>query len=323
MKKKISIILCLVILISVLTMPVNAAPTIVGAARVNTDSSSLNVRGTPSTNGTIKARLSKNTYVTLINKQNNFWYVQYGDNLFGYCYESYLKQVSGTVRIVKTTSGRLRVRANPTVTANIIDYISSGEQVAVTLVENSFARIIYNGNKVGYVHSNYVVKPESFTPKFKAISLNVPDYKQTDSRWANVKLGNSGQTIGKIGCATTALAMVQSYKEGTNIYPHIMAKRLSYTSGGAVYWPKEYSIITSQSKYLSVIYNALKNNKPVIVGAKNTYGGQHYIVVTGVKATNTLTTADFYINDPGSNTRTTLNQFFNAYPDFYKMLYMI
>ena len=67
--------------------------------------------------------------------------------------------------------------------------------------------------------------------------------------------------------------------------------------------------------------NPKLKGKPVIVGAKKSNGGQHYVVVTGVKATNTLTTSSFYINDPGSSTRTTLNQFFSAYPYFYKMLH--
>jgi hypothetical protein len=101
-----------------------------------------------------------------------------------------------------------------------------------------------------------------------------------------------------------------------------MAKKLSYTSGGAVYWPTNYSIITSSEGYLEKIYNALQSGKPVIVGAKKSNGSQHYVVVTGVNATSTLTNASFIINDPGSSTRTTLAQFFAAYPNYYKMLYV-
>ena len=142
-----------------------------------------------------------------------------------------------------------------------------------------------------------------------------------DAAYANVIIGNSGQSIAKIGCATTAIAMLESKRTNTTIYPHNMMKKLSYTSGGAVYWPSNYTQITSSSGYLTKIYNLLEQGKPVIVGAKNSNGGQHYVVVTGVKATNTLTTSSFYINDPGSNTRTTLNQFFSAYPYFYKMLH--
>jgi uncharacterized protein YgiM (DUF1202 family) len=195
--------------------------------------------------------------------------------------------------------------------------------VPVISTSNGWSKILYNGTKTGYVSSAYLVNNStSNTTTYKAISLSgVPNFKQTDSRWANVIIGNSGQSIAKIGCATTAIAMLESKRTNTTIYPHNMMKKLSYTSGGAVYWPSNYTQITSQSGYLAKIYNLLQEGKPVIVGAKKSNGGQHYVVVTGVKATNTLSTSSFYINDPGSSTRTTLNQFFSAYPNFYKMLH--
>lgn len=304
------------------TLPTAAASTIIGAARVNTSSTSLNVRSSASATASVKATLPRNAYVSLISKSGSFWYVQYNTSSYGYCHEDYLYHVSSAVRRVKTTSGSLRVRASASTSGSIKDYLPSGTYVTVHTADSEFAKIIYNGGKTGYVNRNYIVKPESFTVNFKAISLNVPDYKQTDSRWASVTLGSSGQTIGKIGCATTALAMTESYRTGTTIYPHAMAKKLSYTSGGAVYWPTSYNVVTNKSGYLNTIYKALQSGKPVIVGAKNSYGGQHYVVVTGVDSCDSLTTAAFYINDPGSNSRVRLDQFFSAYPNFYKLLYV-
>lgn len=322
MKHKLSIILCTVIMLSLLITPIKATQIIQGAARVNTSSTVLNVRQKPSSSSTVIGTVQKNSYVSLISKSNNYWYVRYGNSKYGYCHENYLYHVSSAVRIVNTSSGNLRVRRSASSSAPIIDYLPSGTYVTVHTADNTFAKIIYNGNKTGYVSRSYLVKPQNFTPKYSGISLNVPDYKQTDSRWSGVTLGTSGQTIGKIGCATTALAMTESYRTNTTIYPHTMAKKLSYTSGGAVYWPQNYTIITSQSGHLTKIYNALKSGKPVIVGAKNSYGGQHYVVVTGVVACNSLTSSAFLINDPGSNTRKTLNEFYNSYPNFYKMLYV-
>ncbi len=321
MKKILSLILCTVLLLSVSALPVNSADSINGSAIVNTQSTALNVRSSPKSGSTIKAKLSKNSYVTLINKSGNYWYIRYNTNGYGYAHSDYLKIASQNVKSVKTNSGRLRVRSSASANSTIKDYLSSGTEVSVLSTSGNFSRIVYNGNKTGYVSSGYLVKQHSFTNKYSKISLKVPDYKQYDSRWANVTLGNSGQSIQKIGCATTALAMTESYKTGTTIYPHNMAKKLSYTSGGAVYWPTSYTIITNSSGYLTTIYNSLKAGKPVIVGAKNSYGGQHYVVVTGVKETDTLTTSAFYINDPGSATRVTLNQFFASYPNFYKMLH--
>lgn len=322
MKRKTTFILSLLLFINIFIFPTKAADSISGAGRVNTTSTTLNVRSSPSVNSTIKTKLPRNTYVTLISKSNSFWYVQYSKTGYGYCHENYIYPVSSEVRKVKTTSGNLRVRSAPSTSSAILDYLPSGTLVTVHTADDSFAKIIYNGNRVGYVSRNYLVKPDNFTSDFSAISLKVPDYKQTDSRWSGITLGTSGQTIGKIGCATTALAMTESYRTGKAITPDVMSKKLSYSSGGAVYWPTDYTIVTSQSGYLNTIYNALRSNKPVIVGAKNRYGGQHYVVVTGIKACDTLTTSAFYINDPGSSTRKTLNQFFNDYPNFYKMLYV-
>ena len=308
-------------LIGMLMVLPSTAADIVGAGRVNTKNSSLNVRSAPSSSASIKTRLPIGSYVTLISKNGSYWYVRYNSSGYGYCHADYIYSVSTAVRQVKTTSGSLRVRSAPSSSASILAYLPSGTLVIVHTADSSFAKIIYNGNKIGYVSTNYIVKPQNFTANYSAISLKVPDYKQTDSRWANVTLGSSGQSIGKIGCATTALAMTESYRTGTAIYPNAMAKKLSYTSGGAVYWPTNYTIITSSSGYLQKIYDSLKGGKPVIVGAKNAYGGQHYVVVTGVKSCDTLTPSAFYINDPGSNSRITLNQFFSVYPNFYKMLY--
>ncbi len=325
MKKTISILMTIVLCFSsvLFSLKANAAEKIYGAAKVTTSATALNVRSSASSNSTVKAKLSKGSYVTLISKSGNYWRVQYSASNYGYCHTDYITTSSTKVRTVKTTSGRLRVRNSASTNSTIKDYLLSGTQVTLLSTSGSFSRILYNGTKTGYVSSNYLTTSSS-TPSnntYETIKLNVPSFKQTDSRWANVTLGSSGQTISKIGCATTAIAMLESYRTGTTIYPNAMAKKLSYTSGGAVYWPSHYTITTSSNGYLTKIYNLLKDGKPVLIGAKKSNGSQHYVVITGVKATNTLTTASFYINDPGSDSRSTLNQFFSAYPYFYKMMH--
>ncbi len=322
MKKHFSVALATIILFSIFSIStrVNASYSIVGAGRINISSGTLNVRSAPSVSASVKARLDKGSYVTLLSQSGLFWYVQYSENSYGYCHKNYIYQVSSAVRYVATTQGNLRVRTSPSTSASTQDYLSKNTCVTVLKVTNNFAQIVYNGNKTGYVSASYLTSATP-TKTYKSISLNVPDYKQTDPRWASVTLGNSGQSIARIGCATTAIAMTESYRTGTTIYPHQMAKKLSYTSGGAVYWPTNYNVSTS-SDYLTTIYNALTQGKPVIIGAKKSNGGQHYVVVTGVKSTDKLKTSDFYINDPGSHSRTTLAQFFSAYPYFYKILWV-
>jgi len=143
----------------------------------------------------------------------------------------------------------------------------------------------------------------------------VPNFKQTDSRWGSVPIGTSGKTMAQIGCATTAIAMMESCRTGTTVYPDAMAKRLQYTSTGSVYWPAHYTVTAALN--LSRVLALLRQGKPVLFGAKNAYGTQHWVVITGFTG-GALTAANFTVNDPGSGSRTNLQQFLDAYPVFYK-----
>ncbi|MPN29290.1 hypothetical protein SDC9_176742 [bioreactor metagenome] len=110
--------------------------------------------------------------------------------------------------------------------------------------------------------------------------------------------------------------MIESYRTGTTITPSAMVSKLTYTAGGSVYWPSNYTF-TLTNNY-STIYQALKAKKPVLFGSKNASGGQHWVVITGYTGSSTLTASNFTINDPGSSTRTNLQQFLSSYPNFYK-----
>ena len=55
----------------------------------------------------------------------------------------------------------------------------------------------------------------------------------------------------------------------------------------------------------------------MLLGAKNIHGGQHWVVITGFDG-GALSPSGFTILDPGSSSRTNLQQFLNAYPTFYK-----
>ena len=100
-----------------------------------------------------------------------------------------------------------------------------------------------------------------------------------------------------------------------------MSKKLSYSSTGNLYWPSDYTVVTSSTGYLNKIYQKLKEGKPVLLGAKNSSGTQHWVVITGFTGGNSLTASGFTINDPGPKYRTNLQQFLNEYPTFYKFFY--
>lgn len=314
--KKISVFILTSILIIGFLTPIKtyAATANSMAGQVSISGGWLNIRQAASTGSAVVSSLAKGSYITLISKSGSWWYVEYAKGKYGYCHTDYITSVSGSVKTVNITSGTLNIRSGAGTSYSRIGALTKGEIVISLSSANGWSKILYHGTKIGYVSASYL------SSAYSAISLKVPSYKQTDSRWANEKIGNSGKTFAQIGCATTAIAMMESYRTGTSIYPNTMAKKLSYTSSGSVYWPSNFVAVTSSYNYLSNIYSYLQRSKPVMLGAKNSYGSQHWVVITGFTGGN-LTASSFTILDPGSNSRTNLQQFLNSYPTFYKYFY--
>lgn len=321
-KKLFSFILCSWMLLSIFLPVRTTAATLnshVGA--VTTGGGSLYVRSSPSTKGTVLTALKKGSYVTLIEKTSDWWKVEYAKSKYGYCYADYITPVEGRPVRVNTGGDILNVRSGPGTSYSRIDALPHGDIVLLRSTSNGWSRVVYHGTKLGYVSSQYLTSGSnsgSTQAGYSAISLKVPSFKQTDSRWASYPIGTTGGTIGSIGCATTGIAMMESYRTGTAIYPPDMAKKLSYTAGGSVYWPSHYQVTTTDTDYLSKIYSALQQGKPVLLGSKTAGGRQHWVVITGFTGGSTLSPAQFTIHDPGSNSRTNLQQFMNSFPYFYK-----
>lgn len=325
MKRAISLALTLVLLLGLCltAVPVKAADSRSKAGSVATSSKVLNVRTKPSTASAVLTTLSKGSLVTLISKTGAWWQVEYSKDRYGYCHENYIAPVSAAALTVSTQSTSLNVRSGPGPSYSKLDSLWKGETVLELSRSNGWSRILYHGTKTGYVSSQYLgATAQAPAPDtFGAVSLSVPSFKQTDSRWANVKIGSSGKTMGKIGCATTAIAMMESYRLGSTIYPDAMAKKLKYTASGNVYWPENYTVVTNGSGYLAALYQKLREGKPILFGAKNSSGSQHWVVITGFTGGNQLSAAGFAIHDPGTASRTNLQQFLNQYPIFYKYFY--
>lgn len=321
MRKIVSLFLTVIILVGILAVSVKsyAATSLSQAGTVSVSSGTLNVRKSASTSAAVAASLSKGSYITLISKSGPWWYVEYGKDQYGYCHSDYITTVSGSPATVNIQSGTLNVRSGAGTSYAVTGSLTKGETVIVLSTSGDWKNILYHGTKTGYVSAQYLSGAQS--NGYSAISLSVPNFKQTDSRWANVTLGSSGKTISKIGCATTGIAMIESYRTGTTIYPDAMSKKLTYSSTGSVYWPSNYTAVTNSSGYLAGIYEQLKLGKPVLFGAQISVGGQHWVVITGFTGGDTLTASGFTINDPGSSSRTTLQQLLNAYPVFYKYFY--
>lgn len=309
MRKRSFSLISALLLTASLAIPVSAA----SAGLVDLSYGTLNIRSAPSTSGAVLTRLADGSLVTLVEQTGDWWRVEYADGSFGYCHADYISPRTSTEASVRVSSS-LNVRSGPGTGYSRTGSLYSGETVLVLSTSGSWSKILYNGTRIGWVSSQYLSTGNTGSASVK---LSVPYYRQDDSRWASVTLGSSGKTMAKIGCATTGIAMMESYRSGSTITPAAMAKKLKYTSSGSVYWPSDYTAVTSSSGYLTKILSLLRAGKPVLLGATNSHGGQHWVVITGFSGGD-VTAANFTIHDPGTSSRTTLAQFFSAYPNFYK-----
>lgn len=313
-RRTMHLLLCAAVLLGLLSFPASASASRSPGA-VTTSWGSLNVRKSPSTAASAVTALPKGSYITLLSRSGDWWYVEYGKNRYGYCHSDYITQISGNGAEVELSSGSLNVRSGPGTAYGAKDWLTDGEPLIVLSSSGGWSRILYHGTKTGYVSARYLTGGAGNG----TVALDVPGFRQTDSRWANVKIGSSGKTIAQIGCATTAIAMVESWRTGTVIYPDAMSRRLSYTSSGSVYWPSHYKPVTG-GDYLRRTLESLQSGKPVLFGVKNSWGGQHWVVVTGF-AGGSISPENFRIQDPGSGSRTNLAQLLESYPVFYKLFY--
>lgn len=301
----------LMLLLIVLSPGAQAAANIKAGA-VTTAGGSLNVRAQPSTASPTAASLKKGSYITLHSRSGDWWKVEYDKGRFGYCHADYITVVQGTAVSVNIRSGILNVRSGPGTQYGKAASLYAGEPVLLLSASGGWSRILYHGTKTGYVSSQYL------SGYYSPVSLSVPNFKQTDSRWAEKTVGTSGKPFSQIGCATTAVAMIESVRQGKTIYPDVMSRQLRYTPSGDLYWPSHYTASTDPNGYLERIYQKLTQGKPVLLGMKNAHGSQHWAVVTGFSGGGTLTAEGFTIHDPGTYSRTNLRQFQNVYPTFYK-----
>ena len=297
-----------------LILPVRAADSVSQPGKIAVSSGRLNVRSYASSTGAVLTSLNKGSYITLISKSGSWWKVEYGPGRYGYCHSDYISVLSGSPMSVSTQTGSLNVRSGPGTGYGKVGSISRGMTVLVLSSSNGWSHILYNGTQTGYVSAQYL---SGGNP---AVSLWVRNMKQMDDRWAKKELAQSGKTFAQIGCATTAIAMLESHRTGIVRYPDEMMTLLKYTPSGSVYWPSHYTTVTTGSGYLSNLYKLLKQGKPILFGATNSYGSQHWVVITGFTG-GSISAEKFTIQDPGSNTRTNLQQFLTSYPNFYKYFY--
>lgn len=152
---------------------------------------------------------------------------------------------------------------------------------------------------------------------------------QNDARWKNVKI--STKTIGAVGCTTTCMAMMYSYKYNKTVYPDKMCRDYLRYSGNELIWSSAEKYGFTREKLgdtrittdmLRKIYNKLASGKPVTIGSyKNSYNG-HWVVIKGFSGNpNNLSASQFTILDPSNSSRTSLYTFLTYYPLVNSIVY--
>ncbi|MCC8069157.1 MAG: dockerin type I repeat-containing protein [Ruminococcus sp.] len=194
------------------------------------------------------------------------------------------------------------------------------------------------------------------------IDYDVPLFKQSGPlalEWSSLKINNSSETMGWVGCLICCFAMMRSYEVGYEIYPNQMMNTYSSDTGIGVVYSASYSAAMSVPKSASnygwtvygstslyggngeiasnqkntqalfkTLYEKLQNG-PVIFGGYSTYNGRsstnHWVVVKGYSGDGVNFSAeDFFICDPANNNgvnRTTLAEYQEKYPYWDRLVY--
>ncbi len=151
-------VLVLVALLTGTAMTTGAkAAGVTSAAGVVTSSTNLNVRSAASLSGTIVAKLTSGSNVTLIYKSGNWWYVEYASGQYGYVSADYIRYVYGTYALeVSNAIGGLNVRSGPSTSYGIVGTLPPDQLVLVLSESNGWYKILCNGTLTGYVSGKYL-----------------------------------------------------------------------------------------------------------------------------------------------------------------------
>ena len=134
------------------------------------------------------------------------------------------------------------------------------------------------------------------------------NWKQFDAAWASITLGNSGKTMGSIGCVVTSLAIVAvgtGLKSEASFDPGVLCQSLTYGSDGSLSWdslpiavpglsrvfPYVYLTGFTKQQIADTIAQELNPNRQILLCVPGT--NDHYVVVDSVSGSN------IYIYDPG------------------------
>ena len=128
------------------------------AVRVSTEGGNLNVRSAPSTSSNVLTSIKNSSYVTVTEKNGEWYKALYADGKSGWIYGKYVTDIANSYEVsVSVSSGGLNVRSGAGTSYSIRDRLVKGEKAVVLSSSGGWAKILFDGNETGYASEKYLV----------------------------------------------------------------------------------------------------------------------------------------------------------------------
>ena len=158
--------------LAALVLLMAAVPEVVFAetyARVVISNDVLHLREAASSDSAIIGRYRNGTKVEILSSGKYWAKVRTPDGKVGYMYKQYLSAYStgesesgasiGTgTRYIKSGIGPVNIRRSASVKARLLDRLEGGSRVTVLSAGVNWCRIRFNGSRIGWVKTKYLVK---------------------------------------------------------------------------------------------------------------------------------------------------------------------
>ena len=185
------------------------------SAKTTTD---VNLRTGPSTSTAVVTVLSKDTSVTIINKDNADWYkVKLSNNTVGYISSQYLTESGSTpttppdtsVSITAVTTADVNLRESTSTSSSVITVLDEGTSVTIIEKTNaSWYKVKVSNGTTGYIYSSYLEEKNSSVAPTPTPTPEVPNQNIPAVTTAYVNLRQS---------ATTSSSVIKVVDEGTSL----------------------------------------------------------------------------------------------------------
>ncbi|MDF2907321.1 MAG: hypothetical protein K0R34_2642 [Herbinix sp.] len=123
----------------------------------------VNIRSLPSEEGVILGKLYNNFAATIVEKSDD-WYKVKSGSVTGYIKGEFLitgEQAENLAkeigkRVAHVTTDTLKVREEPSTESQVLTLVAIGDEFIVKEEKNGWVKIVFEGDKTGYVSADYV-----------------------------------------------------------------------------------------------------------------------------------------------------------------------